>query len=163
MSGPPSVNEAPALREYDQPLKLRLPLGLAPRNEVATKLPESLNPMTALGPHQATVVSLCTWPDSRLAKSSSANGSLPSPAGSGSAGTARVPAPACWARTRRAASASSARLEATVTTWAPPADRSRSTRSRALGDSRSRFLSSLARAWKFWSVDDCGDCGAGAP
>jgi hypothetical protein len=71
------------LREYDHPSKLRLPLGLAPRNAVATKLPESLNPTTALRPHQATVVSLWTLPASRLAKSSRANGSLPSPAASG--------------------------------------------------------------------------------
>jgi hypothetical protein len=156
MSGPPSVNEAPAFREYDQPLKLRLPLGLAPRNAVAIKLPESLNPMTALRPHQATVVSLCTLPASRLAKSSSANGSLPSPAGSCSAGKACVPDRALRGCAWSAASASCSRLSRTVRSWAPPADKIRSIRSRTLGRSRSRFLSILDRAWNCLSSDDCG-------
>src|SRR5215831_11596067 len=72
------TKDAPAFVERDQPLKLKLPLGLGDPGVVSvfTKLPESLKPTRAFAPHHATLSSLWVFPASREMKSSGSLGLL---------------------------------------------------------------------------------------
>src|SRR5215471_21404593 len=68
------AKDAPASEERDQPLKLKLKLGLTGVVIVFTALPESLKPTRAFAPHHALLSSLWVLPASREMKSSGSLG-----------------------------------------------------------------------------------------